>query len=169
MDGPSAAEEASGALVELWLVPEETVTAGELQLGLWGDTGPVDERAGRALVRVQALLGPESVVTAVLVGGRDPAEQVRLIPWGDDRAIEGAVASTAPPPEPEPALPGAVLPAEEVWDELGPRDDPMMAPAGWPDDAVRAHGRVPRAGGGPRHEPLHEPSGDGSRRRRRGG
>jgi protein ImuB len=134
--------EESGALVELWLVPEETVPAGALQLGLWGDTGPTDERAGRALVRVQALLGPEAVVTAVLVGGRDPAEQVRLVPWGDDRAIEGAVASTAPPPEPEPAAPEPLLSAEEVWDELGPRDDPSVAPAGWPDDVVRQHRRT---------------------------
>ncbi len=75
----------SGAVTRLWLVPEETVTAGALQLGLWGEVGEADERAGRALVRVQALLGPESVVTAVLAGGRDPAERVRLVPWGDDR------------------------------------------------------------------------------------
>ena len=84
-----------GAVVRLRLVPEETVAAGALQRGLWGETGEADERAGRALVRVQALLGPESVVTAVLGGGRDPAERVRLVPWGDDRAE----------PEPPPAAP----------------------------------------------------------------
>ncbi len=82
----------SGAVDRLWLVPEETVTAGELQLGLWGDVGEADERAGRALVRVQALLGPEAVVTAVLVGGRDPAERVRLVPWGDARDGAGVEA-----------------------------------------------------------------------------
>jgi len=69
----------------LRLVPEETVAAGALQLGLWGDVGEADERAGRALVRVQALLGPEAVVTAVLVGGREPAERVRFVPWGNRR------------------------------------------------------------------------------------
>ena len=74
-----------GAVSRLWLVPEETVTAGALQLGLWGEVGEADERAGRALVRVQALLGPESVFTAVLTGGRDPGERVRLVPWGDER------------------------------------------------------------------------------------
>ncbi|MGI5127516.1 DNA polymerase Y family protein [Pseudonocardia sp. CA-107938] len=131
----------SGELVELWLVPEETVPAGALQLGLWGDTGPTDERAGRALVRVQALLGPEAVVTAVLVGGRDPAEQVQLVPWGDDRAIEGAVTDAVA--EPPAAAPGPVAPAEQVWDELGPSDAPSTAPAGWPDDVVRRHGRTP--------------------------
>jgi protein ImuB len=76
-----------GAVDRLRLVPEETVTAGALQLGLWGDVGEAGERAGRALVRVQALLGPEAVVTAVLGGGRNPAEQVRLVPWGDDRGV----------------------------------------------------------------------------------
>ncbi len=75
----------AGAVDRLWLVPEETVTAGALQLGLWGEIGEADERAGRALVRVQALLGPDAVVTAVLTGGRNPGEQVRLVPWGDAR------------------------------------------------------------------------------------
>jgi protein ImuB len=77
-----------GAVDRLRLLPEETVTAGALQLGLWGDIGEADERAGRALVRVQALLGPEAVATAVLGGGRNPAEQVRLVPWGDDRGAD---------------------------------------------------------------------------------
>ncbi len=76
---------AAGGVRWLRLVPEETVTAGALQLGLWGETGEVDARAGRALVRVQALLGPESVVTGVLVGGREPGGQVQLVPWGDER------------------------------------------------------------------------------------
>jgi protein ImuB len=100
----SPAEGGPGAVSRLRLVPEETVTAGALQLGLWGDVGEADERAGRALVRVQALLGPESVVTAVLVGGRDPAEQVRLVPWGDDRKLELAV----PGEESGPVAPSAV-------------------------------------------------------------
>ena len=86
----------------LRLVPEETVTAGALQLGLWGDVGEADERAGRALVRVQALLGPEAVVTAVLVGGRDPAERVRLVPWGEDRRVVDFHPAAPPPPTPRP-------------------------------------------------------------------
>jgi len=95
----------SGAVVALRLTPEETVTAGALQLGLWGDIGEADERAGRALVRVQALLGPESVVTAVLAGGRDPGDRVRLVPWGDDRDPGSRAAGPlegppAPPPTP---------------------------------------------------------------------
>lgn len=100
----------SGAVCRLRLVPEETVTAGALQLGLWGDVGEADERAGRALVRVQALLGPEAVVTAVLGGGRDPAERVRLVPWGDDRGAGSPGGGAAARREPPPPWPGR-LPA----------------------------------------------------------
>ena len=86
----AAADGGPGAVCRLWLVPEETVTAGALQLGLWGEVGESDERAGRALVRVQAMLGPESVFTAVLTSGRDPAERVRLVPWGTSGATGSA-------------------------------------------------------------------------------
>ncbi|WP_232663835.1 DNA polymerase Y family protein [Pseudonocardia sp. TRM90224] len=127
----------SGAVTRLWLVPEETVAAGALQLGLWGDVGEADERAGRALVRVQALLGPESVVTAVLGAGRDPAERVRLVPWGDDRGDEPeqpAAAGKQPPRGPTP-IPAA--PAAGEGDVL-----PSTAPAGWPEDVLRRTGQV---------------------------
>lgn len=76
---------------KLRLEPEEVVTGSTLQLGLWRGSGYdgaddlADERAARALVRVQGLLGPDSVTTAVLDGGRGPAERVRQVPWGDPR------------------------------------------------------------------------------------
>ncbi|WAL69885.1 DNA polymerase Y family protein [Amycolatopsis cynarae] len=99
----------------LRLAPEETVAGQSLQLGLWrgnadardlGDGHELaEEKAGRALVRVQGLLGPESVFTAVLDGGRGPAERVRLVPWGDRRARESA------PEEPWPGRLPAPSPA----------------------------------------------------------
>ena len=95
----------SGAVCRLRLVPEETVAAGALQLGLWGEVGEADERAGRALVRVQAMLGPDAVVTAVLGGGRDPAERVRLVPWGDDRGDTPIPDPVVPPLHPVPWCP----------------------------------------------------------------
>ncbi len=126
-----------GAVVHLRLVPEETVAAGALQRGLWGETGEADERAGRALVRVQALLGPESVVTAVLDGGRDPAERVRLVLWGDERAEpEPASPSAAPPSAPPPAPPRRPGPTD-LFPDLSD-----AAPAGWPVDVLRRTGRV---------------------------
>ncbi|MHB8466157.1 MAG: DNA polymerase Y family protein [Acidimicrobiales bacterium] len=67
------------------LVPEEVQPDDGRQEGFWGGATEADERAARGLARVQGLLGPEAVVTAVLGGGRGPAEQVRLVPWGEPR------------------------------------------------------------------------------------
>jgi protein ImuB len=125
----------SGAVSRLRLVPEETVAAGALQLGLWGEVGEADERAGRALVRVQAMLGPEAVVTAVLGGGRDPAERVRLVPWGDDRA-----------PGVDP-LPGRARTAVREPPPPWPGRLPAPSPAGVPPEPVLA--RVCDAAGQP--------------------
>lgn len=94
----------------LRLEPEETVEGKSLQLGLWqrglGDEQVLAaEQAGRALVRVQGLLGPEGVFTAVLDGGRGPAERVRLVPWGGPRTTE------SPPEQPWPGRLPAPSPA----------------------------------------------------------
>ncbi|GAY10102.1 DNA polymerase-like protein PA0670 [Pseudonocardia sp. N23] len=137
----------SGAVVRMRLTPEETVTAGALQLGLWGEVGVADERAGRALVRVQALLGPGGVVTAVLTGGRDPAERVRLVSWGDARATldgvsddrAGPMSGEPPAAEPGPSEPGggpAARPGRTGSAgpgrsrEPGPGVQPPLSPAG---------------------------------------
>ncbi len=78
----------------LRLVPDGLVRHAGMQPGLWGELGESDVRAHRALVRVQGLLGPESVFTAVLGGGRGYAERARLVPWGDEH--------DSPPPQPWP-------------------------------------------------------------------
>jgi protein ImuB len=44
-----------------------------------------DRQAGRVLARVQSMLGPDRVLTAVLDGGRSPSERATLVPWGDER------------------------------------------------------------------------------------
>jgi protein ImuB len=91
----------SGGIGRLRLVPIETVPTGTHQQALWGGAGHDDERAHRALARVQTLLGHGSVLTPLIQGGRSPADRTRLIPWGDE-----------PEPErsPEPPWPGR-LPA----------------------------------------------------------
>jgi protein ImuB len=137
----------TGAVGRLRLVPQETVPAGALQLGLWGEVGESDERAGRALVRVQALLGPDAVVTAVLTGGRDPAERVRLVPWGDERpAGEDAAADDRPDARDHRSGAGT---AGSGRSRTGPaitgEEEPRAAPAGWPDDVLRATGRTSAA------------------------
>ncbi|HEY2723489.1 MAG TPA: DNA polymerase Y family protein [Pseudonocardiaceae bacterium] len=115
----------SAGITVLHLVPEEVVGGQALQRGLWGESGEDDERAGRALVRVQGMLGPDAVLTGVLEGGRGPADQVRLVPWGDDTTPVRAPASPAGPswpgrlPAPSPSrVPLRPLPAE-VLDDTG--------------------------------------------------
>jgi protein ImuB len=95
------------------LVPDGVLAVLDLQPGLWGDTGNGSERAHRALARVQGLLGPDSVLTAVLRGGRSLADQVRLVPAGDERVVTGGEApwGGAPWPGQLPApAPATVLP-----------------------------------------------------------
>lgn len=75
----------SAGITLLQLTPEEVIGGQALQRGLWGESGEDDQRAGRALIRVQAMLGPDAVFTGVIGGGRDPTDRVRLVPWGDDR------------------------------------------------------------------------------------
>ena len=124
-DGRSADDDlVTSGLTLLRLVPEEVVVAGRSQLGLWGGDRAAAERAGRALVRLQSLLGPEAVTTPVLQGGRTPDEQIAWVPWGDDppplsdqsRPAEGAAWPGAiPPPAPAivftPARPAELLDA----------------------------------------------------------
>lgn len=101
----------TSGVARLRLEPEETVEGKSLQLGLWhgGNRSEDDEltteRAARAFVRVQGLLGAEGVVTPILDGGRDPAGRVRLIPWGDPREPVSPPDATWPGrlPAPSPA------------------------------------------------------------------
>ena len=91
----------------LRLQPVEVISAGSLQLPLWG--GPGEEgrvRAHRALVRVQGLLGSEAVQVPVLSGGRGPAERITLIPLGDELAPAAAPDRPWPGqlPDPSPAV-----------------------------------------------------------------
>jgi protein ImuB len=76
----------TAGLTQLRLVPDEVVPDQGTQLGFWGGMAEADRQAGRVLARVQSMLGPDQVLTAVLDGGRSPTERVTLVPWGDERA-----------------------------------------------------------------------------------
>ncbi|MEU6188246.1 DNA polymerase Y family protein [Nocardia sp. NPDC047038] len=90
----------------LRLEPVEVVTAGALQLGLWGGDGEENERARRALIRVQGLLGGEAVRVGVLSGGRGPAERITMVTLGDELvpAADPALPWPGRLPEPAPAV-----------------------------------------------------------------
>src|SRR5204862_325503 len=79
LDGWITAGTTTAALTLLRLAADEVAPDDGRQLGFWGGEAVADERAGRALARVQGMLGPHAVVTAVVGGGRSPAEQVRLV------------------------------------------------------------------------------------------
>ena len=75
----------AGGITRLRMNPDQLVRDEGRQLGLWGDA-VISDRVARAATRVQAMLGPQAVLRPVLAGGRDPAEQVTLVPFGDSRA-----------------------------------------------------------------------------------
>jgi protein ImuB len=111
-ESADAAGEAGG-ITMLRLVPDQLVRDHGRQLSLWGETEAGD-RVTRAAVRVQAMLGHEAVTCPVISGGRDPADQVTLVPFGDawpprlppDRPWPGSIPVPAPAtvyPDPIPA------------------------------------------------------------------
>jgi protein ImuB len=87
-----AVDDTTGGLTLLRLVPDEVVPADGRQLGFWGGDQVAHDRADRALARVQGMLGFDAVVTAVVQGGRTPAEQIRWVPWGEPREPARALA-----------------------------------------------------------------------------
>ena len=87
----------SAGVTRLRLVPVQAVPTGAHQQSLWASSAADDDRAHRGLARVQTLLGHGSVLTAVVDGGRSPAERTRLVPWGDDRTDDhGTQGGTLP-------------------------------------------------------------------------
>ena len=93
------------------LIPDQLVRDGGRQLGLWGDA-VVSDRVARAALRVQAMLGHGAVTRPVLAGGRGPAEQVTLVPFGD------AQDPALPPDRPWPGRIPAPGPATVCQDPL---------------------------------------------------
>jgi protein ImuB len=108
-DGQGGGDEEvwGGGVRLLRLVPDQLVRDQGWQLGLWGDAVASD-RVARAAIRVQAMLGHDAVTRPVLAGGRGPAEQVTLVPFGgtDDRMPPPA--GPGKPGEPDRPWPGRI-------------------------------------------------------------
>ena len=128
-----AANRPTGGIARLRLVPVETVPTGAHQQALWGGSGAEDERAHRALARVQTLLGHGSVLTPVLDGGRDPGQRTRLVPWGDE---------PLPLHSPEQPWPGS-LPAPAPSVLLDPPRPARVLDAGGRPVTVTERGAMP--------------------------
>ena len=105
----------------LRLEPVEVVSASSLQLGLWGGVGEEEERARRALVRVQGLLGGEAVRMPVLSGGRGPGERISTVSLGDELVPASDPKSPWPGrlPAPAPAVVFGARTRVELVDQQG--------------------------------------------------
>lgn len=90
-------------LARLALTAEEVVPAGAEQPRLWGASSGEDQRAHRALGRVQGLLGGDAVLRARVQGGRDATDRVHLAPFGEDVALPRDPARPWPGALPSPA------------------------------------------------------------------
>ena len=85
---PGAAPSAGITLVALTVA--EVVPDDGRQLDLDGRATGASRQVERGLARIQGLLGHESVLAVVPSGGRGVAEQVRLVPWGDEAQPAGS-------------------------------------------------------------------------------
>jgi protein ImuB len=127
---------ATGGITLLRLVPDGVVPATGRQLGFWGGDPAAADHAARVLARVQGMLGPESVVTAVPIGGRTPTERVRWVVWGEEHADDGTVAApwpgAIPGPTParvfDPPLPAELVDADGQAVTVDGRGEPSAAP-----------------------------------------
>ncbi len=83
-------------------IPETVEPVATHAQGLWG--AGTDERVERAVARVQGLLGHGAVTVPLLQGGRSPADQQALVPWGERpvglRPVEPPWPGSLPPPAP---------------------------------------------------------------------
>ena len=70
----------TGPITLIRITPWVTAPADGRQLGMWGARSEADERAARALARLQGLLGAEAVTVPRLAGGRRPADTGRRVP-----------------------------------------------------------------------------------------
>lgn len=135
----------TGGIALLRLVPDEIVPDEGRQLGFWGGQTQADERAIRAIARIQGLLGPDAVTVPEVAAGRRPVDHegrapVTGVELGPDRPL-------ARPGVTEGPWPGR-LPTPSPARVLGERRPVVITdPSGEP---VTVDGR-----GHPSGEPVH--------------
>ncbi len=143
-----------GAITRLHLIPDQVVAATGRQLGFWGGRSDRGEQVGRAVARLQGLLGPDAVTVPEWRGGRGPDERIELVPAAVVDLAEARPAAAAgwvrepwPGSVPSP-LPLSVLPEPEPVALLDILDEPVVVSGRGEASAepVRIVGRGWRAG-----------------------
>ena len=90
-------ERPTGPVALIRITPCVVAPADGRQLGMWGARSEADERAAKALARLQGLLGAEAVTVPRLAGGRRPADTGRRVP------LHAAEAGAGPAQDPSTA------------------------------------------------------------------
>ena len=128
-----------GGIVRLRIEPADMSGEGR-QLGLLQDESSRIETE-RALVRAQALLGPDQVLQGKAQGGRMPQERVAWSKWGEpeipeERDVEAPWPGATPAPSPA-LVPSRLEPLEVEWDggmpvrvRMGTRWEPVLTWSG---------------------------------------
>jgi protein ImuB len=156
---PASECDQTGRLALLRLAPDRVVAATGRQLGFWGGDAAAHDRASRALVRLQGILGRDAVLTAVSRGGRAPSERVRWVPWGEPREEDsgggevatwpGAIPGPPPARVHSPPLDASLLDATGAPVTVSARGEASAAPARLRCDALPDGGGTVRAWAGP--------------------
>ena len=92
-----SSERPTGPVALIRITPRVVAPADGRQLGMWGARSEADERAVKALARLQGLLGAEAVTVPRLAGGRRPADTGRRVP------LHAAEADAGPAQDPSTA------------------------------------------------------------------
>ena len=92
-----SSERPTGPITLIRITPCVVAPADGRQLGMWGARSEADERAAKALARLQGLLGAEAVTVPRLAGGRRPADTGRRVP------LHAAEADAGPAQDPSTA------------------------------------------------------------------
>ncbi|MGK2928169.1 MAG: DNA polymerase Y family protein [Acidimicrobiales bacterium] len=134
----------TAGIAHLQIRPDEVIAADGRQLGFWGADRGAADRAVRAIARVQGLLGADAVSVPEFAGGRDPGEQLRLVPAG---TVDLAATRSAERPDRETA----------PWPGRLPNPSPATVhPVGLPVDVLDCTGRAVVVDG--RCEPTAAPA-----------
>ncbi|WP_323670852.1 DNA polymerase Y family protein [Candidatus Poriferisodalis multihospitum] len=131
----------------------ETLPDEGRQLGFWGGQSEADERAERALQRVQTLVGFDGVTVGRLGSGRRFADLEQRLPFGTAGPLGTGASSTAGP-----------------LGSTGQRAPGRVAPGRWAQEPHHGMGRavaVGRALVGSRRASSPSPAPSGARRRHR--
>ena len=92
-----SSERPTGPITLIRITPRVVAPADGRQLGMWGARSEADERAAKALARLQGLLGAEAVTVPRLAGGRRPADTGHRVP------LHAAEADAGPAEDPSTA------------------------------------------------------------------